>query len=65
MNTQNFTDLIIQHDDLVWRVLSTGVSDERGVYCHLISVHSHKKDGSPYQICDFVPLAVLKRGRTV
>jgi hypothetical protein len=63
MTDAKFIDLKIQHDGLIWRVLSTGARDDRGMYCHLIAVHSRKKDGTPYQVCDFVPLAVLRRGR--
>jgi hypothetical protein len=66
--TANYNDRIIQHDSQVWRVLSTGVVTEQGVFCHLASVHSFRQQANgkvPYQICDYVPVMVLDRGRTV
>lgn len=67
MNTTNYNDLVIQHDDEAWRVLGTGVRDERGVYCHLASVNRFRqqKNGKyPVQIADFIPVAVLENGRS-
>lgn len=66
MNITNYSDRIIQHDGQEWRVLATGARDERGVYCHLASVHNFRqqKNGKyPIQIGDFVSVAVLDSGR--
>jgi len=53
---------IIQHDDSIWKIIGVGVESEDGVFCHLASVHSFRKQANgnfPYQISDVISFRTL------
>lgn len=58
------SERIIQHDDFVWRIVSTGAERDGKTWCHLAAVNQKQKDGkTPIQINDWVPNRVIQQAR--
>lgn len=59
------SERIIQHEDFVWRIVSTGAEKDGKTWCHLAAVHQKQKDGkTPVQISDWVPNRVIQQARS-